>query len=969
MKFAKIFPVLLFLSSSLYALDIQGAGSGANVTVNVFTGSSPVNLADEGAFVSKGTTVNCVGAGITCTGAGDVMTLTVPGGGVGGSGSSPLAISTGSAQAANVTSSPTSVVNLSSAVFNTQPTGGSTSYISLRYGPFPVCSLTGSTRTLFCNVPDVKAYIDGQIFMVRSNTVTYTGPYNLNVNNLGDRVIFKKGGERYLAISSSTLPNPATDYGITPIHENDMQAGYLYSLQYDATSSSAVGRFILRDSSRMEWNSRTYIGNYHENNVTDNIALNVQWIESDNKPFVGISATPIWNLASNPNANAMAIYDSLGAVNPQGNNITVPFVTPYNALLYFTNDGFTGNKITNYRGYYAPSPVIFNSNGGSGSIDNVYQFIADDACGENITNCWIMKSGNGTMDLSAATGILLSSTTMLGDVNVTTSIRFNGSYGTNGQFLTSGGPNTIPTWTTAVAGGSGASSLAIATGSAVAANVVSSPTAIVNFSSDTFLTALKGGATAFVGINPVGNITVGTLTVGTATINTTLGIGTLPGAAPLSVQGNKLSQSAYTVKDAVVSVFDNTGNSNLVLGFVGASSAAPMIKTSGAGPRKLHLSAGVDNPGIGRMTIDTNGNIGIAESTPTSLLDVNGGSITVRGTNARVWIDGALTSSGSVNTASMTVMDSSYFYKAIHLHDNEGIGTNVVLEPKNGTIGGVIFSSGSSNLYELGNLNDLFLLYDVLHNSFPLSMTPEAGGDPFTMPEQVTPGNPAATTVKFYAKSGKLCSLDSSGSENCTGGTGGAGGGDNLGSGISTNPVILNYGFTASSGVVNSSFTVHGGVVMSSGALLANATVQADLIVGNGGDGTAYIESSVTIKATNSVGVTNGFSGGVSAATYTVNGASLFYSTSTNAQVSPKPFRLDGFEMCVGSVTAIAAAGSQVVTPSGSSAIYFPQITEVATDAESNQVNISAITATSFTIKNKSAINAKDVVWSCFCNH
>lgn len=111
----------------------------------------------------------------------------------------------------------------------------------------------------------------------------------------------------------------------------------------------------------------------------------------------------------------------------------------------------------------------------------------------------------------------------------------------------------------------------------------------------------------------------------------------------------------------------------------------------------------------------------------------------------------------------------------------------------------------------------------------------------------------------------------------------------------------------------------------------------------------------------------NGFAINNSSSITTAAGNQIFYSTSTNAAVAPNNTRLSGYGICVGSVTALGTGGTQVVTPSGFTNIYFPMVTEVATDAEANQMNISAITATSFTIKNKSALNAKDAIWACFC--
>ena len=93
-------------------------------------------------------------------------------------------------------------------------------------------------------------------------------------------------------------------------------------------------------------------------------------------------------------------------------------------------------------------------------------------------------------------------------------------------------------------------------------------------------------------------------------------------------------------RDSVAEFATGTNQSVIVIGFVSGNTGAGMIKTVGSGPRKLHFSAGVDNPGIGSMTIDTNGKIGVANSTPTSLLDVFNGSVTSRGTNAGFSLNG-----------------------------------------------------------------------------------------------------------------------------------------------------------------------------------------------------------------------------------------------------------------------------------------------------------------------------------------
>lgn len=98
----------------------------------------------------------------------------------------------------------------------------------------------------------------------------------------------------------------------------------------------------------------------------------------------------------------------------------------------------------------------------------------------------------------------------------------------------------------------------------------------------------------------------------------------------------------------------------------------------------------------------------------------------------------------------------------------------------------------------------------------------------------------------------------------------------------------------------------------------------------------------------------------MSASNISVSNNSIFYSTQT-------PAFLAGYVMAIGSFTNLATGGTLVVSPpSGFTNVYFPQVSEFATDAEANQVNISILTETGFTIKNKSALNTKSGVWSCF---
>ena len=75
---------------------------------------------------------------------------------------------------------------------------------------------------------------------------------------------------------------------------------------------------------------------------------------------------------------------------------------------------------------------------------------------------------------------------------------------------------------------------------------------------------------------------------------------------------------------------------------------------------------------------------------------------------------------------------------------------------------------------------------------------------------------------------------------------------------------------------------------------------------------------------------------------------------------------LQNYTLWFGSVAAIATGGTFVVTIPNVDDIIGPVVSDVSSDAESNQIKISAVSRNSFTIKNNSAINTKDVHWHAF---
>lgn len=93
--------------------------------------------------------------------------------------------------------------------------------------------------------------------------------------------------------------------------------------------------------------------------------------------------------------------------------------------------------------------------------------------------------------------IHVGTTTFNGNINISSGIFANSSTGTNGQFLTSGGPGTIPTWTTSAGGGGGASTLQMT----LSGVQITSPTASINnYSGDFVMSAI--GSTSTIALNP-----------------------------------------------------------------------------------------------------------------------------------------------------------------------------------------------------------------------------------------------------------------------------------------------------------------------------------------------------------------------------------------------------------------------------------------------------------------------------------
>lgn len=276
----------------------------------------------------------------------------------------------------------------------------------------------------------------------------------------------------------------------------------------------------------------------------------------------------------------------------------------------------------------------------------------------SFTNQSVSFNSISTMTVNSADFDIAAGSTL----TVNGSLQANNSYGSAGQLLQSNGVGAAPTWVT---GSNLASSLAIATGSVSGfSGLISSPTIVVNFSTNGFNAQLTSGATAF--ITPA-NIPVSalpsTVVLSTTTQNVTgaktfteptfqntagiaaivNGIGINAGAFqyPLLIEGNsqdatsdvnfpvlginfdRIRSNGSTQGDAVIGIRDKPGED---LKFIISGSSAGVFGntdyTISPYPVTVNVSTGSASYGF----------VGIGVSTPTVSLDVSGG--TIKGTMA-----------------------------------------------------------------------------------------------------------------------------------------------------------------------------------------------------------------------------------------------------------------------------------------------------------------------------------------------
>lgn len=141
------------------------------------------------------------------------------------------------------------------------------------------------------------------------------------------------------------------------------------------------------------------------------------------------------------------------------------------------------------------------------SANSVYPAAVQSGAYPNITGVGTLASGvwNGTAltstylptqtEYTNVVETITSSRTFSGQVNISSSILLSGSAGTNGQVFTSGGPNTIPSWTTPSAGGG---AVAVSTGNAITATQLTNSVNTIVFATKTVSVTLVGASSVTV---------------------------------------------------------------------------------------------------------------------------------------------------------------------------------------------------------------------------------------------------------------------------------------------------------------------------------------------------------------------------------------------------------------------------------------------------------------------------------------
>lgn len=559
--------------------EFSASGGTTNIGLSVTAGSTSIT-APEGLKVSYGTTVGSVTiVGLSNTilavnSSGLIVSTTVTGGS-GGSTNGSISIST-FGNFGYYSSLSTNAISGASNL----TTDGASIFI---YGKTPLIS-TGTLQS-------------GATFYVSSGTIN--GPFNTTGNTIlgngGAQVFIPNIGSglnntRLVAVSSLTAGNPLYT---TLLYPGDIPAGATSYIQNTQTLQSGSTFYV---SSGTVFNKLSVSTGVIVSGLTQNVSIN-------NIQPAGLFPDP----------------ESLTLVGPIGLHTTTDASSPWEishtgSQLNIGTKGITGGQA---------AYISLDSAGGypTGSTVTIGVPLVIQQRSQTYSGLQVANGVNGI----AGSYIVSFSTALIGgnsiQITTNTEISLNGSAGTNGQLLTSGGPGVPPTWTTVTGGSGGSSSLAVGTGTAsgFTGTIASSPTAVIIGNSAQMSVALQGSATAFLSLSASsvtlqGNtISLSALSssmtamgVSTGTIQTTVNqltssmtaVGLSTGTLQTSV--NQLSSSMTAVGLSTGTLATSTGIIKAIadgkVAYSSFSAVAPISynSTTGAiGATQISLSSGV----------------------------------------------------------------------------------------------------------------------------------------------------------------------------------------------------------------------------------------------------------------------------------------------------------------------------------------------------------------------------------------
>ena len=253
-----------------------------------------------------------------------------------------------------------------------------------------------------------------EVSIVGSNTISYDGNVTLSVSN----------GSNASSFGSTTTTS--TSSGVAQYPTLILTGSRTALRTITAPSSSRIYRVI---------NQTT--GGY--NTIVNGSATTGVSIPP------GASATLIWN-----GSDFQGVSTVVGNLTFTDTNILASFQTSVNTYSQIVNqnsnsgatasaDFIVGNNNTTATTYYGDFGMNSSGFSGSGAF--------------NAANAVYLTSTSGDLALGTTTVnaihfVINSGTTDAMTINTSGALALNGSYGTSGQVLTSGGSSAVPTWTT-----------------------------------------------------------------------------------------------------------------------------------------------------------------------------------------------------------------------------------------------------------------------------------------------------------------------------------------------------------------------------------------------------------------------------------------------------------------------------------------------------------------------------------------